>query len=45
MDKRVVDNSDMNISFDYKQKTAIYNSIYNFSFVIWILTSVVALKF
>jgi hypothetical protein len=45
MDKKIVDNNDLNISFDYKQKTDIYNSIYRFSFVIWILTSVIALKF
>jgi hypothetical protein len=45
MDKKVIDQNDLNISFDYKQKMAIYTSISNFSFVIWILTSVIALKF
>jgi hypothetical protein len=45
LDKKLIEQNDTNISFDYKKKEEIYNSISNFSFVIWILTSVVALKF
>jgi hypothetical protein len=45
MDKKLAEQPDINISFDYSQKTNIYNSISNFSFVIWVLTSVIALKF
>ncbi len=45
MDKKIIDQSDLNISFDYKLKTDIYKSIDTFSFVIWCLTSVIALKF
>lgn len=45
LDKKFTEQYDANISFDYKKKSDIYNSISNFSFVIWILTSVIALKF
>jgi hypothetical protein len=45
LDKKFTEQYDANISFDYKKKSEIYNSISNFSFVIWILTSVIALKF
>jgi hypothetical protein len=45
LDKKFTEQYDKNISFDYKKKSEIYNSISNFSFVIWILTSVIALKF
>jgi hypothetical protein len=45
LDKKFTEQYDANISFDYKKKAEIYNSISNFSFVIWILTSVIALKF
>lgn len=40
-----LNNNNKNISADYDKKTQIYNSIYLFSFIIWILTSVIALKF
>jgi hypothetical protein len=36
---------DKNISYDYEKKKKIYDSISLFSFIIWILTSVIALKF
>jgi hypothetical protein len=45
LDKKFIEQYDVNISFDYKKKSEMYNSISNFSFVIWILTSVIALKF
>lgn len=45
LDKKFTEQYNANISFDYKKKSEIYNSISNFSFVIWILTSVIALKF
>jgi len=45
MDKKLAEQPDLNISFDYTRKNDIYNSISNFSFVIWCLTSVIALKF
>jgi len=45
LDKKFTEQYDANISFDYKKKSDIYNSISNFSLVIWILTSVIALKF
>ena len=45
LDKKFTEQYDANISFDYKKKAEIYNSISNFSFVIWILTSVIAFKF
>jgi len=45
LDKKFTEQYNANISFDYKKKAEIYNSISNFSFVIWILTSVIALKF
>ena len=45
MDKKLTEQPDLNISFDYSRKNDIYNSISNFSFVIWCLTSVIALKF
>ena len=38
------DNTD-NISFDNVRKNKIYTTISNFSLVVWMLTSVVALKF
>jgi len=34
-----------NISYDYEERNNIYQSIALFSFIIWILTSVIALKF
>ena len=40
-----LNNNNKNISADYYKKTQIYNSIYLFSFIIWILTSVIAVKF
>lgn len=45
LDKKFTEQYDANISFDYKKKSEIYNSISNFSFIIWILTSVIAFKF
>jgi hypothetical protein len=45
MDKKLAEQPDLNISFDYSLKNDIYNSISNFSFVIWCLTSVIATKF
>lgn len=45
MDKKNIDNDDMNISFDNNIKMDIYNSIANFSLVIWVLTSIIAIKF
>jgi hypothetical protein len=45
MDKKKIKDPDMNISFDNNIKTDIYNSIANFSLIIWILTSIVAIKF
>jgi hypothetical protein len=45
LDKKFIEQNDVNISFDYKKKADIYNSVSNFSFIIWILTSVIALKF
>ena len=44
-DDNICINENINISFDYTRKNDIYNSISNFSFVIWCLTSVIALKF
>lgn len=40
-----LNNSDKNISADYDKKMQIYNSIFLFAFIIWLLTSVIALKF
>jgi hypothetical protein len=34
-----------NISYDYKKKNEIYISISNFSLIIWVLTSIISLKF
>ena len=34
-----------NISYDYKKKNDIYISISNFSLIIWVLTSIISLKF
>jgi hypothetical protein len=45
MDKKITEQPNLNISFDYSLKNNIYRSISNFSFVIWCLTSVIALKF
>jgi len=45
MDKKKIKEPDMNISFDNNIKTDIYNSIANFSLIIWILTSIIAIKF
>lgn len=38
-------NNDLNISYDYKKKNEIYISISNFSLIIWVLTSIISLKF
>jgi len=38
-------NNDTNVSADFDKKQRIYNSIYLFSHIIWLLTSVIALKF
>ena len=45
MDKKTEEQIDMNISFDYNQKEKIINSISYFSLGIWILTSIIAIKF
>jgi hypothetical protein len=45
MDKKKIKDPDMNISFDNNIKTDIYNSIANFSLIIWVLTSIIAIKF
>ena len=45
LDKRTEEQTDLNISFDYNQKEKILNSISNFSFGIFALTSVIAFKF
>ena len=45
MDKKNFEETDMNISFDNNIKQDIYNSIANFSLVIWVLTSIIAIKF
>lgn len=45
MDKKKIKDPEMNISFDNNIKTDIYNSIANFSLVIWVLTSIIAIKF
>ena len=45
MDKKRIEDPEMNISFDNNLKTDIYNSIANFSLVIWVLTSLIAIKF
>lgn len=34
-----------NISYDYEERTNIYNSISLFSFIVWLLTGFIALKF
>ena len=45
MDKKNFEENDMNISFDNNIKMDIYNSIANFSLIIWVLTSIIAIKF
>ena len=45
LDKRTEEQTDLNISFDYNQKEKILNSISNFSFGIFAITSVIAFKF
>ena len=45
LDKRTEDQTDLNISFDFNQKEKILNSISNFSFGIFAITSVIAFKF
>ena len=45
MDKKKMEDPEINISFDNTIKYDIYNSIANFSLIIWILTSIVAIKF
>jgi len=45
MDKRTEEQNDMNISFDYKQKDKILNSISYFSLGVWVFTSAIAIKF
>jgi len=45
MDKKGERQDITNITYDYKQKDRIYNSISTFSLVIWILTSIIALRF
>lgn len=45
MDKKIIEQTNLNISFDYSQKNNIYNTISNFSLVVWILTSIIAIKF
>ena len=45
LDKRTEEQTDLNISFDFNQKEKILNSISNFSFGIFALTSVIAFKF
>lgn len=45
MDKKNFEETDMNISFDNNIKMDIYNSIANFSLIIWVLTSIIAIKF
>jgi hypothetical protein len=45
MDKRTEEQKDMNISFDYKQKDKILNSISYFSLGVWVFTSIIAIKF
>ena len=45
MDKKVEEQTEMNISFDYNQKDKILNTISYFSLGIWGLTSIIAIKF
>ena len=47
MDKKndVLNSNDNNISYDYKKKNDIYISISNFSLIIWVLTSIISIKF
>lgn len=47
MDKKDsnINDNDNNISYDYKKKNEIYISISNFSLIIWVLTSIISLKF
>ena len=45
LDKKTEDQTDMNISFDFNQKEKILNSVSNFSFGIFALTSIIAFKF
>lgn len=39
------DENNKNISYDYEERNNIYQSISIFSFIIWVLTSIIALKF
>ena len=45
MDKKSVEQTDMNISFDFDQKNKILQTISYFSLGVWGLTSIIALKF
>ena len=47
MDKKddIINGNDNNISYDYKKKNDIYISISNFSLIVWVLTSIISLKF
>ena len=45
LDKKTEDQTEMNISFDFNQKEKILNSISNFSFGVFALTSIIAIKF
>ena len=47
MDRKddIINGNDNNISYDYKKKNNIYISISNFSLIIWVLTSIISLKF
>ena len=40
-----IDENTKNISYDYEKKTKIYDAISLFSLIVWILTSVIAIKF
>jgi len=47
MDRKedIINGNNNNISYDYKKKNEIYISISNFSLIIWVLTSIISLKF
>lgn len=47
MDRKddIINGDNNNISYDYKKKNEIYISISNFSLIIWVLTSIISLKF
>lgn len=47
MDRKndIISGDNNNISYDYKKKNDIYISISNFSLIIWVLTSIISLKF